>query len=210
MCGRYRRRSSKQRIAEEFHVDTDLDEVDFAPDSNASPGTFQPVITADDDGHRKFQSMYWGFKLPAQFTVSARSDNLASSSLWKTALRLQRCIIPADSVFEWTRLYNDTKKNPKYEISVRGQEMFGIAGIWRPWLNERTGKLEPTIAVITTDPSEEWLKMHDRQTAILDPSEYEQWLALSDRPPLHFLRTFPGEKLTIERIGGAAEQLSLI
>lgn len=210
MCGRYRRRSDKQRIAEEFHVDAGIEEVDFAPDQDASPGTFQPVITANEDGHRSLRSMFWGFKLPTQFTISARSDSLASSPLWKPALNAQRCIVPADSVFEWTRLYKDTKKNPKYEISVRDQALFGIAGIWRPWLNDKTGKLEPTIAVITTDPSEAWLKVHDRQTAILEPAEYEEWLAPSERPPLHLLRTFPGERLSITRVGGAAEQLSLI
>jgi putative SOS response-associated peptidase YedK len=160
---RYRRRSDKQQIAEEFHVETGLDEVDFAPDNDASPGTFQPVIISNADGHRSFQSMLWGFRLPAQFTVSARSDSLASSPLWKPALKSQRCIVPADSVFEWTRRYKDTRKNPKYEISVRGQQLFGMAGIWRPWLNDTTGRLEPTVAVITTDPSGEWLKVHDRQ-----------------------------------------------
>lgn len=210
MCGRYRRRSDKQRVAEEFQVETGLDEVDFAPDSDASPGTFQPVVIADDEGRHHFRSMYWGFKLPTQFTISARSENLASSRLWMPALNSQRCIVPADAVYEWTRLYKDTKRNPKYEISVRGKELFGIAAIWRPWMNDRTGKLEPTIAVITTDPSKEWLRVHDRQTAILNPSEYDEWLTPSERPPLHLLRTFSGEKLSIERVGGAAEQLSLI
>jgi putative SOS response-associated peptidase YedK len=52
--------------------------------------------------------------------------------------------------------------------------------------------------------------VHDRQTSILDPCEYDEWLAPSERPPLHLLRTFPGKKLSIERVGGAAEQLSLI
>jgi putative SOS response-associated peptidase YedK len=72
------------------------------------------------------------------------------------------------------------------------------------------GKIELTIAIITTDPREEWLKVHDRQTSILDPCEYDEWLVPSERLPLHLLRTFPGKKHSIERVGGAAEQLSLI
>jgi putative SOS response-associated peptidase YedK len=38
---------------------------------------------------------------------------------------------------------------------------------------------------------------HDRQPIILEPSEYDEWLAPAERPPLHLLRILPPEKLSI-------------
>jgi putative SOS response-associated peptidase YedK len=45
MCGRYYRRSDKQRIAEAFHLGKLPDEFVLPPwDYNVAPTTFQPVI----------------------------------------------------------------------------------------------------------------------------------------------------------------------
>jgi len=64
MCGRYKRRSDKQRIAEAFHVKAGLDETDFAAEDDIAPGSIQPVVRANDEGQRSLDAMYWGFKLP--------------------------------------------------------------------------------------------------------------------------------------------------
>jgi putative SOS response-associated peptidase YedK len=38
MCGRYRRKSGKQRIAEAFEETAGLDDLELAPDEDAAPG----------------------------------------------------------------------------------------------------------------------------------------------------------------------------
>lgn len=43
MCGHYGRRSDKQKIAEAFHVRANLDDIDFMPNDDITPGTMQPV-----------------------------------------------------------------------------------------------------------------------------------------------------------------------
>ena len=48
MCGRYRRKSDKQRIAEIFQVSVGLEELYLAPDDDAAPGSIQPVVLAND------------------------------------------------------------------------------------------------------------------------------------------------------------------
>jgi putative SOS response-associated peptidase YedK len=48
MCGRYVRRSDKQRIAGHFHV-YGPSVPDFAPSWNVAPQTFQPIIRLDRD-----------------------------------------------------------------------------------------------------------------------------------------------------------------
>ena len=44
MCGRYYRRSDKQRIAEAFKVEKLPSGFELAPDYNIAPDTFQPVL----------------------------------------------------------------------------------------------------------------------------------------------------------------------
>ena len=44
MCGRYRRRSDKQRIAEAFDVGMGLDELYLDPQDDIAPGSVQPVV----------------------------------------------------------------------------------------------------------------------------------------------------------------------
>jgi hypothetical protein len=60
MCGRYYRRSDKQRIADAFKVGVPPS-FEILPDYNAAPTTFQPVIVEDrDSGEREIRAMYWG------------------------------------------------------------------------------------------------------------------------------------------------------
>jgi putative SOS response-associated peptidase YedK len=48
VCGRYQRRSDKQRIAEDYAVgNVDGLALELTPDYNVSPRTMQPVIASD-------------------------------------------------------------------------------------------------------------------------------------------------------------------
>jgi putative SOS response-associated peptidase YedK len=44
MCGRYRRRSDKQRIAEAFQANVGLEELSPDPGDDIAPGSIQPVV----------------------------------------------------------------------------------------------------------------------------------------------------------------------
>jgi putative SOS response-associated peptidase YedK len=60
MCGRYARRSDKQKIAELFAVHGPVIP-DFGPSWNVAPQTFQPVIRLNrDTGEREIVMMRWG------------------------------------------------------------------------------------------------------------------------------------------------------
>src|SRR5271170_7573433 len=69
MCGRYQRRSDKQRIAEAFalgHVDGLA--LGIPPDYNLAPQTMQPVIVWDQQFEtRTLHMMFWRF-LPRYVT----------------------------------------------------------------------------------------------------------------------------------------------
>lgn len=206
MCGRYGRRSDKQKIAEAFHVKASLDDIHFMPNDDITPGTMQPVVFSNDEGERDIELMYWGFTFPRRLTFNTRSDGILKTGLWKSSFENRRCIVPADRFFEWKRLHK--KNNPKYEISVPGREPFALAGIWSIWKN-KDGDSLPTVSVITSEPNEAMAEVHDRQPVILEPRDYTEWLSPSDRPPVHLLRILPADEMKIELLEAHNMQLPL-
>jgi putative SOS response-associated peptidase YedK len=75
MCGRYYRRSDKQRIAEAYRLgeipfDLVLPDWDF----NIAPTTFQPVIrSAKETGQRELVLMRWGL-VPIFYEAAFRCE----------------------------------------------------------------------------------------------------------------------------------------
>lgn len=197
MCGRYRRKSDKQKIAEAFHVRTSLDDLDFAPSDDIAPGSFQPVVYLNDEGQPDMELMYWGFTFPQRFTFNTRSESVLKPGLWKASFEERRCIVPADAFFEWKRLHK--KNNPKYEITVPGREPFALAGIWSKW-KTKDGSLVPTVSIITSEPNEAMAEIHDRQPVILEPGDLKEWFLATERPPVHLLRITPADEMKVELV----------
>ncbi len=114
MCGRYLRRSDKQRIAEAFHVAKGLADLVLPPwDYNVAPTTFQPVIRADrDEGQRELALMRWGLvpyfakdlKAFAYSTINARAESLTTTPTFRSSFERRRCLVPADGFYEWKKL----------------------------------------------------------------------------------------------------------
>ena len=194
MCGRYRRRSDKQRIAEAFDVGMGLDELYLDAQDDIAPGSLQPVVLENADGARKIEMMRWGFKLPDRFLFNARSEGVETSRFWKESFRQRRCLVPADSFYEWQKVKSG--KKPKYEFEIVGRQPFGMAGIWAPWKNPKTGEMERTFAILTGEANAVMRPVHDREPVIIEPPEYGEYLARQERPPAHLLRILPDEELS--------------
>jgi putative SOS response-associated peptidase YedK len=113
MCGRYLRRSDKQRLAETFRLArTEALEALVLPDwdFNVAPTTLQPVIRLDEErGERELVLMRWGLvpwfaKSPNDFgysTINAKAETVATSRLYQGPLERRRCLVPADGFYEW-------------------------------------------------------------------------------------------------------------
>lgn len=210
MCGRYRRKSDKQKIAEAFRVSVGLDELDFLAEDDIAPGSMQPVVSLSESGERQLEIMRWGFKLPNRLLFNARSEGIESSKFWKDALLKGRVIVPADAIFEWKE--TPKGKKPKYELTLQGQEPFGMAGLWKLWKNPKTNHWERTFAIITGEPNELIQPIHDRMTTFLEPRDYAEYLETAERPPLHLLRVFDSDAMRatlIEKSAITNRQVSL-
>jgi putative SOS response-associated peptidase YedK len=180
-----------------------LEDLYLEPDDDAAPGSIQPVILARSNGEREIELMRWGFKTPEQLLFNARSEGITSADFWKESFSKRRCIVPADSFFEWRKMKSGKKS--KFEFTVPGREPFGMAGVWSSWKNPRTRKHEPTFAILTCEANEVMRAIHDRHPTILEPRDYEEWLVETGRPPVHLLRLLPDEELNAVLVEPADE-----
>jgi putative SOS response-associated peptidase YedK len=194
MCGRFKRKSDKQKVAKVFEVTAGIEEVDFAPGDDLRPQSMQPVIYRDENGERRIEMMRWGFKLPDRLLFNARSEGIDAAKFWKDAFQTGRAIAPGDSIFEWKKMPEGQKK-PKYEFTIPGQEPFGMAAVWKLWQNPKTEQWERTFAILTGDPNELVAPIHPRMTTFVEPRDLEGYLAVGERSPVHLLRILPAEKM---------------
>lgn len=202
MCGRFKRRSDKQRVAKVFKVTGGLDETVFDAGDDLRPQSMQPVVFTNDAGERQMELMRWAFKLPDRLLFNARSEGIDQSRFWRDAFHTGRCILPGDAIYEWQKVENG--KKPKWEFTLPEQEPFGMAAVWKLWKNPKTDQWEKTFAVLTGEPNELMAPIHDRMTTFLEPSDYDEYLAPSDRPPIHLLRILPADKMKAKRIDASS------
>jgi putative SOS response-associated peptidase YedK len=212
MCGRYQRRSDKQRIAEAFHLGN-LDDLflELAPTYNAAPQSMQPVIVWDEAmGSRGVQMMFWRFLPPfvtdpkklSLDTINARAEGILTSKIWRSAFLSCRCLIPVDSFIEWRRV--DKKTKLPWVFTMKDDEPFALGGVWRHWrAPDGTAEMN-TFAIVTTDPNELLVETtgHDRMPVIIKRSDYKRWLdpGNQEHPPVDLLRPFDSNKMRAVRV----------
>ena len=204
MCGRYYRRSDKQRLAEAFHLG-DLPSGLVLPDwdYNVAPTTFQPVIReGKEDGSRELVLMRWGLvpyftkqlaDVQGISTINARAEVLESSPTWRVPFRKRRCLVPADGFFEWKKL--DAKTRQAYAISLRQDGPFAFAGLWDAWKSSDGAWLQ-SFSIVTTEANELMAQVHTRMPVIVASSNYDRWLERdAERPPSDLLRPYDAEAM---------------
>jgi putative SOS response-associated peptidase YedK len=178
VCGRYRLSRRKQIIEEQFDCDPWGD--DWSPRHNIAPTQQIPVVRQHPKQRvRQLSLMKWGLiphwaKDPsiATSTINAKSETAATKPAFRDALRLRRCLIPADSFYEWSRT---AKGKQPYCFEVNDRELFAFAGLWDGWKDSGEQWVK-TCSILTTTPNAVTSAVHDRMPVILDPDSYELWL----------------------------------
>ena len=181
MCGRYVRRSDKQRIAEHFHV-YGPSVPDFGPSWNVAPQTFQPVVRLNrDTREREIVMMRWGLipfwaKDPkiAYKTINARVETVDTAPSYREAFKKRRCLIPADSFYEWKKVPGG--KIP-FSIGMKDDAPFVFAGLWEGWKDPTTDEWLRTCTIITGEPNEFVREIHTRMPVILPEEHHDAWLS---------------------------------
>ena len=211
MCGRYYRRSDKQRITEAFRVGVPPS-FEILPDYNVAPTSVQPVIVEDrDSGERALRPMFWGLipawcddpKTLGVSTINAKAESLMQKPIWREPFSKRRCLVPADGFYEWEK--TGAKSRQPWAFALQSDEPFAFAGLWERWRSpDRKSEME-TFSIITTEANELTAQMHERMPVILMPRDYERWLHRDDggRPPVDLLRPFDATRMRAWRVDAA-------
>lgn len=200
MCGRYSFSVSKERI----QLQLPLVEVgeNIRLSFNIAPTQHAYVIT--NDNPNRLQYITWGL-IPSWSNdgkntgklINARREGIESKSSFRLPIRKKRCLVPADSFYEW-KTYG-AQKIP-YRILLKNNDLMMMAGLWDVWYDGDYAV--KTFSIITTGPNKEMASIHDRMPVILaDPASQKKWL--SDQPlddVLELLQTPPDDILKIYRV----------
>ena len=124
MCGRYYRKSNKQKIAEAFHASR-VDDLVLPPWDNIVPTSMQPIIRANrDTGDRELVSLRCGawcrsWPPPSQPSkASPRSTPAPRRSRSRAPIaspsKSSAALVPASGFYEWKRIGDpmSPKKGP--------------------------------------------------------------------------------------------------
>jgi putative SOS response-associated peptidase YedK len=169
---------------------------------------------SEDDGQRTLDRYRWGLvpswaKDPsiANRLFNARGETVAEKPSFRSAFAKRPCIIPVDGFYEWD--HRDGKqKQPHFFTRVDGEPLL-FAGLYERWYDPETPKDAPalqTCTVITTEPNADMDELHNRMPVVLDPSDVETWLDITDAGPeerLGLLRPAPRGTLTHYGVGKA-------
>ena len=190
MCGRFTLTASVDQLIDRFDIEFFLQEEEYNPSYNVAPS--QSVLAVINDGaHKRMGYLRWGLIPPWAKDISvgykminARAETLIDKPSFRNAYKKKRCLIVADSFYEWKRI--DSKTKIPMRIKLKSNELFSMAGLWENWKSP-DGKSIYSCSVITTSPNELVQDIHDRMPVILKPEDEKYWLdpSITDTTKLH-------------------------
>ncbi|MEK3933791.1 SOS response-associated peptidase [Sporosarcina sp. FSL W7-1349] len=188
MCGRFTLFAPYYEIVKRFDIESAFEESDYVPSYNIAPS--QQVVAILNDGEKnRLGHLKWGLvpswakeeKIGYKM-INARAETVAEKPSYRNAFKKRRCILPADSFYEWQR--KDGDKIPM-RIKLKGDGLFAIAGLWEAW-RKPDGSMLYTCTAITTKPNGLMEPIHDRMPVILRKEDEAAWLDPKNED-IHFL-----------------------
>jgi len=178
MCGRYRLTAKERYLRDHFGLDGDPT---WTPRWNIAPTQLVPIVRQKGtESGRSFDLVRWGLipswaKDPsiATKTINAMSETAADKPAFRDALRLRRCLVPADAFYEWGSI--GPKQKQPFSIGMADDSTFAFAGLWESWTS-RSGDAVESCTILTTEPNVLVAGVHNRMPVILKPEDYARWL----------------------------------
>jgi putative SOS response-associated peptidase YedK len=199
MCGRFTLTVDPADLQDTFENYTFPQQ--FAPRFNIAPT--QPVLAVPNDERNEAVFFIWGLipmwaKDPGigNKLINARAETLAEKPSFRGSLKYKRCLIFADGFYEWKSASTGKTKTP-YFIHMNDRKPFAFAGLWDSW-NSPDGSQIKTCTIITTEPNDLMVLIHNRMPAILHPRDYAKWLDSAPQTPENLsplLKPYPAEEM---------------
>lgn len=179
MCGRFTLTATVGELMGRFDIEYFLEQETYSPSYNVAPS--QTVLSVINNGsYNKMGFLRWGLIPPwakdmaiGYKMINARAETLMEKPSFRTAFQKKRCLIIADSFYEWKRL--DDKRKIPMRIKLKSDELFAMAGLWEHWKSPE-GKSIFSCSVITTSPNKLVQDIHDRMPVILKQEDEKKWL----------------------------------
>jgi len=125
-----------------------------------------------------------------------------ATSATQEALGLDLFGNPIRSEAEKKRARKAKPHKQKYRFTLKSEEPFGLAGLWRESLQQETGELTAYFSIITTRANSAVEPYHDRMPVILTPQAEEIWLdnRLPERQWYNVLQPFDARQMKVMAI----------
>lgn len=198
MCGRYTL-TDPSPLMRRFGLE-EFAEVGITPRFNIAPSQLVPIIVDTPRGP-EMRIARWGI-VPPWLTgpakvpppINARVETLTERATFRSALRYQRCLIPADGFYEW-KTAPGGKKQPMF-IRLKDGAMFAFAGLYAEAPIDNPA--EDTCVIITTEANELMSGIHHRMPVIIQRDDEKAWLDHRENRTtqvLKLLRQYPASEI---------------
>lgn len=220
MCGRYITVSSIKTIEKRFNVTTPQPAL-YLPNTNVSHGEPAPVITNEAPNELQFFQFgftpHWAQKQFYMINARAEGDHnkeddpaytgtrgIINKPMFRKSIRSRRCLVIADAFIEGPK---KEKLSKPYVVYLKNKvRPFAMAGIWDEWVNQQTGEVVRSFAIITTVSNDLLQRIgHHRSPVLLHPEQERDWLntALSLGEVTAMLDPFDASKMNAYPIDSA-------
>ena len=175
MCGRFTLSSNLEDLKNEYSNNLSGN---FPAKYNISPGQTSAVIFFTRNQY-KLLNIEWGFKTfrNGNLIINARSETLNKKRSFQELVKFQRCLVPANSWFEWSE-----PKKP-YLIKSKENKIISFAGLYKI---EDDG--EKKFIIITSEANGSLRKIHNRTPLVVKQKDFVNWLGDDYKSALSILK----------------------
>ena len=199
MCSQFSIKSRPEKIAEELGISLQGEFSKAERYFPFSPGV--PVVVKSSNGVPAIVSMRysltpsWSKDLRPKFgTHNARLTRVNPNTQklekiyevpsWKGSFGKKHCLVPMTDFFESIRNKEFKCAGNMVDFSKKDHSLFYAAGIWNDWIDQNSGEVAETFAIVTTDPPSLIASVgHDRCPIFLSPSDGLEWARRSWKNP---------------------------
>lgn len=188
MCGRFTLLGEPEKIRKRFAIDYVAEPIEER--YNIAP-TQRVFVIIFDGKKRRGGYLQWGL-IPSWAKDSSFASNLINARVetahekpsFRSLLVRKRCLIIADSFYEWQT--NKGKDKKVHRIQVDREPLFAFAGLWDKW--DKGGKPLFTCTMLTKEANDFMRPIHHRMPIILPKDKEDEWLRRPFREPLEAQR----------------------
>lgn len=185
MCGRFTLFTPSDVLLYRLGIPDSAKTIDYHPSYNIAPG--QPIVSVINDARQnRIGLLQWGL-IPSLAKdsrigyklINARAETVASKPSFRAAFKSRRCLIVADSFYEWKHDDNNKKVKKPIRFMLKNEQLFTMAGLWETWLSPE-GKVIHSATIITTEANEIMAPVHNRMPVILHKDDEQKWIEPKD------------------------------